>query len=80
MYWIVESNAPLKDNAKFRSFQCDTRADLNDLPTHKKIGKIQEIDGIPDYVSFQKCALGSECLCKEDSSVFILSPTGWAEI
>ena len=67
-YWIQETDGN-HNLSNYRLFYCDTEIDVDDLPTNKKDGKIQ--DG--DSVSFQKCAYGSECLVLESGNLYILS-------
>lgn len=63
-YWIVKSNN--YNNSKY--FQCDYVSDIDNLPTTKKEGKKQQNDTISSY----KCAPGSQCLCQEDGSIWLL--------
>lgn len=65
-YWIHESGN--KNNSLWRFYQCDYVSDLANLPTATK-------EGIPqpnDTVCKNKCAPGSQCLCQEDGSVWLL--------
>lgn len=65
-YWINESGN--RNNSAWRFFMCDFVSDLTELPTAFK-------EGIPqpnDTVCKNKCAPGSQCLCLEDGSVWIL--------
>lgn len=63
-YWIVKTNN--YNNSKY--FQCDFASDIDDLPTYKQDGKKQE----NDTISSNKCAPGSQCLCHEDGSIWLL--------
>lgn len=57
---------------------CDYRTDINKLPRIGIEGKKQ--DG--DTVSSTPCSCGSDCLCLEDSSVWVLGKdtNEWKEI
>lgn len=63
-YWIVKTNN--YSNTKF--FQCDYISDIKDLPTYTREGKKQQNDTICNHM----CAPGSQCLCQEDGSVWLL--------
>lgn len=63
-YWIVKTNT--YNNSKY--FQCDFVSDIEDLPTYNSDGKPQEGDTISSY----KCAPGSQCLCQEDGTIWLL--------
>lgn len=63
-YWIVQTNR--YNNSKY--YQCDFISDISKLPTLKKEGEKQEGDTISSYC----CAPGSQCLCQEDSSIWLL--------
>lgn len=63
-YWIVHINTC--NNS--RHFQCDYLSDIDKLPTMKKEGIKQQ----NDTISSNKCVPGSQCLCQEDSSVWLL--------
>lgn len=66
-YWIQKTGN--NDNANYKEFRCDKRNDVTTLPTQKKIGTNNET-----------CSIGSECLCLEDSSVWILGTDKWIEL
>ena len=59
------------ENSNFKEFICDARTDINLLPTTTKQGVYGEY-----------CYFGSECLCLEDSSVWILGKDNnqWIEL
>ncbi|MCM1189323.1 MAG: hypothetical protein NC541_08505 [bacterium] len=65
-YWIHEAGN--KNNSLWRFFMCDSLSNLRDLPTATKEGQPQE----NDTVCKNKCAPGSQCLCLEDGSVWLL--------
>lgn len=65
-YWIHESGN--KNNSLWRSYMCDHISDLNDLPTQANEGKPQPNDTVCKY----RCAPGSQCLCLEDGSIWVL--------
>lgn len=76
MYWIAETATSEKNSSAWKGFQCDYLTDISDMPTDKK-------EGVPqpnDTVVHKKCSLSSECLCLEDSSVWILGSNGWKQI
>lgn len=65
-YWIHESGN--RNNSMWRFFMCDFVRDLTKLPTALK-------EGVPqpnDTVCKNRCAPGSQCLCHEDGSIWIL--------
>ena len=64
-YWI-DFNA--ESNANCKSFYCDYLTDINDLP---RCG-VEGVKQSDDTVSHKPCSYGSDCLCLEDSSVWIL--------
>lgn len=66
MYWIQESGN--SNNANYKSFICDYKSDIDKLPTQTLNGALQN----NDTVSSKPVAAGSDCLCLEDSSVWIL--------
>lgn len=63
-YWIVKTNN--YNNSKF--FHCDYKSDIEDLPTYTQEGKRQ----LNDTICSNKCAPGSQCLCQEDGSIWLL--------
>lgn len=63
-YWIVKSNN--YNGSKY--FQCDYTNDIEKLPTITQEGHKQK----GDTVSSNRCAPGSQCLCLEDGSIWIL--------
>ena len=65
-YWIQKYSN--KNNPYYKEFRCDYLSDIEKLPTQFKKGTPQE----NDTVSCNVCACGSECLCLEDSSVWVL--------
>lgn len=68
-YSLIESqDKPIKQK---RTFLCDARTDIDSLPTQNT-----PIDGFPKGVP-----AGSEALCTEDMSVWILGNAGiWLEV
>lgn len=64
-YWI-DFNAESSANCK--SFYCDYTTDIDQLPRYGIAGVKQD----NDTVSHLPCSYGSDCLCLEDSSVWIL--------
>lgn len=74
-YWIQET-ATHHNFSNYRSFMCDYRSDIAKLPRVGVYG-IQQ-DG--DTVSSNPCSRGSDCLCLEDSSVWILGTNDWQEV
>lgn len=75
MFWIQE-NGKDKNNRDYRLFYAEFASDLPLLPTDKKEGT--QVDG--NSSANYKCALGSECLCIENSNLYILTPSGWTEV
>lgn len=65
-YWVHESGN--KNNSLWRFYQCDYLSDISDLPTATREGRPQ----LNDTVSKNKCAPGSQCICQEDGSVWLL--------
>ena len=76
-YWVQETSNN-QNMTNYRSFICDYRDDIQKLPKVGVPGEIQE----GDTVSAQPCAYGSDCLCLQDSSVWILGKdtNAWTEI
>ena len=67
-YWVQRtSNNHTMTN--YRSFICDYLEDIKKLPRFGIEGKKQE----GDTISSLPCSYGSNCLCLEDSSKWILS-------
>lgn len=76
-YWIQETRT--NQNMKnYKSFMCDFRTDIEKLPRMGINGTEQE----DDTVSSLPCSYGSDCLCLEDSSVWILGKetNEWKEV
>ncbi len=65
-YWI--HTAGNKSDLLWRFFMCDYLSDVKNLPTAAKEGLLQPSDN----VSSSKCSPGSQCLCQEDWSVWLL--------
>lgn len=64
-YWI-DPNAENKQNC--RSYYCDYTTDIDLLPRYGIKGAEQE----NDTVAPMPCNYGSECVCLEDATVWIL--------
>lgn len=75
-YWIQETSNKNRSNCK--SFMCDYRTDIDKLPRIGIEGIKQEDDSTASY----PCSHGSDCLCLEDSSTWILGKdtNTWIEI
>lgn len=65
-YWIIEAGN--SNNANYRGFYCDYLSDISKLPTQTKEGAPQE----GDTVSSKPCSAGSNCVCLENSNVYVL--------
>lgn len=65
-YWIIKAGN--RNSASWRYFQCDYLSDINRLPTTTKQGNPQENDTVSDDI----VSPGSQCLCHEDGSVWLL--------
>ena len=65
-YWIHESGN--RNNSLWSFYQCDYLSDVKLLPTASKEGQPQP----NDTVCKNKCAPGSQCLCQEDGSIWLL--------
>lgn len=74
MFWIQESGLN-KNNPGYKLFYAESFTDISHLPTDKKEGT--QTGG--DTVSNKICALGSECLCIENSKKYVLTTSGWEE-
>ena len=74
-YWI-DPNAGNKSTC--RSYYCDYRTDIDKLPRMNVYGEEQEGDTVAAY----PCACGSDCMCLEDSSIWILGKdtNAWQEV
>ncbi len=66
-YWVLPQEESQKNN-KRRSYECTHLSDIDKLPKINKSGEAKE----RDTVSPLPCSAGSDCLCLEDSSVWIL--------
>lgn len=68
-YWVNKIGN--NNNANHKEFYCDKRTDIKNLPTLNSKGK-----------NGDSCSVGSECLCLEDSSVWILGKDNnqWIEL
>ncbi len=76
-YWISETGTNrMPGNVK--SFYCDFRSDIPKLPKNGVKGDLSA----GDTSSAQPCRYGSDCLCLEDSSVWILgkATNEWKDI
>ena len=76
-YW-VQGTGTIYNSSNYRSFLCDYRSDIENLP---RVG----IAGLPqegDTVSSAPCSYGSDCMVLEDSSVWILGKdtNAWQEV
>lgn len=65
-YWVHECGN--KNSSLWRYFQCDYLSDIKKLPTSTKEGVPQQ----NDTISKNKCSPGSQCLCHEDGSLWLL--------
>ena len=76
-YWVQETGTH-HNSSNYRSFMCDYRSDIDKLPRVEIEGEKQ--DG--DTVSSDPCSYGSDCLCLEDSSLWILGKdtNEWQEV
>lgn len=76
-YWVQEIGTH-HNFSNYRSFMCDYRSDITKLPRVNIEGEQQN----GDTVSSIPCAYGSDCLCLEDSSVWILGKdtNRWQEV
>ncbi len=76
-YWIQETGTS-HNSSNYRSFMCDFRTDIEKLPRVGVYG--EEQDG--DTVSSSPVSYGSDCLCLQDSSVWILGKdtNQWQEV
>lgn len=76
-YWVQETTTK-QNMINYRSYICDFRSDIEKLPRFGIKGTDQEGDSI----SPQPCSYGSDCLCLEDSSVWILGKetNEWKEL
>lgn len=66
-YWVQETGTH-HNFSNYRSFMCDYRSDIAKLPRAGIPGELQE----GDSVSSLPCAYGSDCLCREDFSIWTL--------
>ena len=76
-YWIQETGTH-HNLINYRSFICDYRSDIDNLPRVGISGSPQE----GDTVSSAPCSCGSDAFVLEDSSVFILGKdtNEWQEV
>lgn len=77
-YWVQETATSGNNNGGYRSYMCDTKADVKKLPKAGVYGEKQDDN---PYDS-DPCAYGSTCLCLEDTSVYVLckGTNEWKEI
>lgn len=66
-YWIVKTGSR-HSSTTWRYFQCDYLSDVNKLPTQTTEGEKQENDTISSMI----VSPGSQCLCHEDGSLWLL--------
>ena len=76
-YWVQETGTH-HNFSNYRSFICDFLSDISKLPRVGINGEKQE----GDTVSSTPCSYGSDCLCLEDSSVWVLGKdtNEWQEV
>lgn len=74
MFWIQRLG--MNNSPEYRFYNAEFTTDLDNLPTHLHNGN--QISG--DTTANKKCALGSECLCFENKTRYVLSNNGWQEI
>lgn len=76
-YWVQETGTH-HNSSNYKSFMCDYRSDIEKLPRVGIEGGLQE----GDTVSSAPCSYGSDCLCMEDSSIWILGKdtNEWQEV
>lgn len=76
-YWIRETGT-YHNYSNYRSFGCDYRSDIEKLPRIGIEGEKQEGDSVCSL----PCSCGSDCLCLEDSSVWVLGKdtNKWKEL
>ena len=67
-YWIQETGT-YHNYTNYRKFMCDYLSDIRKLPRVGIEGEKQK----NDTVSSSPCAHGSECICLENSTTWILS-------
>jgi len=67
-YWIQETGT-YHNYSNYRKYMCDYLSDIQKLPRAGISGEKQE----NDTVSSAPCAHGSECICLENSTTWILS-------
>lgn len=65
-YWIHKAGNG--NNYLWRYFMCDYLSDIDKLPTAAKSGQYQP----DDTIDKDKCCPGSQCLCLEDGSIWLL--------
>lgn len=65
-YWIHEAGN--KNSSLWRFFMCDYSSDIKNLPLADRDGQPQ----LNDTVCKNRCSPGSQCLCLEDNSIYIL--------
>ena len=76
-YWVQKKGTVLEMKG-YRSFMCDYRSDIDNLPRRGIKGKRQADDTLSD----DPCTHGSDCFCLEDGSAWILGKdtNTWIEI
>ncbi len=76
-YWVQETGN-YHNFSNYKSFICDYISDIQKLPRVGVSGEKQD----NDTVSSAPCSYGSDCLCLENSSVWILGKdtNEWSEV
>lgn len=77
-YWISEIGDINRAPAGAKSFYCDFRTDIEKLPNNTDKGDLSA----GDEASAQLCKYGSDCMCLEDTSLWILGKetNAWQEV
>ncbi len=75
MFWIQETGT--KHNyPNYRLFYAEEVSDISKLPTNTTDGTQEGTDTVVN----SKCALGSECICIANTTLYILTSKGWKEV
>lgn len=75
MFWIQETGIN-KNNPNYKLFYAESKSDIDNMPTDIKQGTQENGDTVSNHL----CSVGSECLCIDEGTLYILTTSGWTEV